>query len=140
MIPARDIMTREVVTIRPETSIIEAIDLLLNNRISGLPVVDEEMRLVGIVSEKDLLNIMFEDNLNVQDPVKRYMTTRVTSFNEEDDIVKICEFFLKKNFRRVPIVWDKKLTGIISRRDILKLILISVLKQEEERKGEKGHE
>jgi CBS domain-containing protein len=140
MIPAKDIMTKNVVTIKPSTSVIEAIDLLLQNQISGLPVVDEEMNLIGVVSEKDLLNIMFEDDMNVNDPVSRYMTKKVVSFREEDDVVKICEFFLKKNYRRVPIVKDKKLSGIISRRDMLRLILISVLKGENGNNAEQKKE
>lgn len=126
MIPAKDVMTTDVISIRPETPIIEAINLLLEKRISGLPVVDGEMNLVGVVSEKDFLNILFQDKMSVQDPIQPFMSKKVISFKEEDDVIKVCECFIRHPIRRVPIVKDGKLAGVISRRDVLRLILETV--------------
>lgn len=132
MIPAKDIMSKDVISIQAKTSILEAIDILLTNKISGMPVIDDQHNLIGIISEKDLLHVMFEDDLDINSPVERFMNHKVVSFREDDDVVKICEFFIKKNFRRVPIVQGRKLVGVISRRDILRLILISALKNGQE--------
>jgi len=127
MLPAKEIMTREVLSIKQETSVIQTIDLLLENKISGLPVIDENEKIVGIISEKDLLNILFRNDITVNDKVKTFMTKRVISFDENEDVTKVCEFFLKNNARRVPITQNGKLAGVISRRDILKLILMTII-------------
>jgi len=128
---AKVIMTRNVRSIEPTTSIIEAIDILLENRISGLPVVDKERKLVGIVSEIDLLNILFRSDVKVEDQVQEYMTKKVNFFREEDSVYDICEFFLKNKKRRVPIVDSEgRLAGIVSRRDILRVVLTTVLSME----------
>jgi len=124
---AKDIMTKGTIKIKPDTSVIKAIDLLLENKISGLPVVDDDLHLVGVLSEKDLLNILFEKNVDVNAPVERYMTKKVIRFDQEASVVDICEVFLKQNIRRVPIAKDDQLVGIISRRDILRMILATVL-------------
>jgi len=131
---AKDIMTKETIKINPQTSVIKAIDLLLENRISGLPVVDDDLHLVGVLSEKDLLGILFEKNIDVDAPVERYMTQKVIRFDEKDNVADICEVFLKQNIRRVPIVEDGRLVGIISRRDVLRMILATVLDLKESRR------
>lgn len=135
MIPAKDIMTKNVISIKPSTSIIEAIDLLLENKISGLPVVNDEKKLVGIVSEKDFLHILFIDDIDVKESIARFMSKKVASFSEDDDIYDICDYFLKSNNRRVPIV-DKegRLVGVVSRRNILEHILIAVLQLNDKEK------
>jgi len=134
MILAKDIMTKEVLSIKPATSIIEAIDTLLENKISGLPVVDDEQNLVGIVSEKDLLHILFKDNINVGDTVEEYMSKKVNHFTDEASVYDICGFFLQSNNRRVPIVnQEGQLVGVVSRRDVLKVVLSTVLSLEDNR-------
>lgn len=128
---AKDIMTKNVLFVKPDTSVIKAIDILLENHISGLPVVDDNMRLAGVVSEKDFLGILLEKNVKLDEKVHRYMSKKVVKFNDEDSIVDICDFFIKNNVRRVPIVSQDKLVGVISRKDILQLILNTVLTLEE---------
>jgi len=124
---AKDIMTTKIISIKPETSVIAAIDLLLEHRISGLPVVDDQMHLSGILSEKDLLNILFQKDVNVNTPVERFMSKKVLKFDVNASAIDICDFFLNHAVRRVPIVQDDKLVGIVSRRDALKLVLSTVL-------------
>ena len=103
MVVARDIMTKDVLCVHPDTSIIETIDILLENKISGVPVTDESNNLVGIVSEKDLLQILFRNDIDVKATIEPFMSKNVLSFDEEDSVTDICEFFLENNFRRVPI-------------------------------------
>ncbi|MDO8581009.1 MAG: CBS domain-containing protein [Candidatus Omnitrophota bacterium] len=123
MIPVKSVMTTNVIFVRPETPIYEALDILSNKKISGVPVVNDQMEVVGILSEKDVLQLLIDKALDVKSTVDNYMTREVVSFTEEDDIVAICKFFIRSYIRRVPIVRDSKLVGIVSRRDIVNVIL-----------------
>lgn len=117
-----DIMTTEVVTVKKQTPIIEVIELLLANNITGLPVVDSHRHLVGLISEKDVLKLLSDpdnDSLTVAD----FMTENVTAFDVEDNIIAVCESLTNSSFRRVPILKDGKLAGVISRKDLIKYIL-----------------
>ena len=122
MIPVKSIMTTKVISVHPYTPIEEALDLLTKHKISGLPVVDECGMLKGILSEKDVLGILLNKNLDIHDTVGDYMSRSVVCFKEDDNAVDVCKFFMKTHFRRVPIVRDGKLIGIVSRRDIVSLI------------------
>ena len=118
---AWEIMTKNVITIRENDSLLTAIDLMLRHSISGLPVLNEKDDLVGIVSEHDVMNFVFSGSAaeaNVSDA----MSTKLITCSPEDDIKKIADIFLEKRIRRVPIVKGNKLIGIISRRDILREI------------------
>ncbi len=131
MIPVSSIMTREIVTVQPETPVFEALDLLRRHKISGMPVVNHNAQVVGILSEKDLLHILLEKNVDVCPKVEDYMTREVICFTESDDAVEICKFFMRSNIRRVPIVEAGVLVGIVSRRDILSLIMEANTKMSE---------
>lgn len=122
MIPIHSIMTTTVISVSVHTPIYEALDLLTRNKISGMPVVNEFNEVVGILSEKDVLRILFDKKLDIQKTVSDYMTRDVVMFTEDDSAMDICKFFMKSHVRRVPITKDKKLIGIISRRDIVELI------------------
>ena len=122
MISISGIMTQNVIYTTPDTPIYEALELLSRNKVSGIPVCDLDMNIVGILSEKDVLRILIDKNLHVKNRVSDYMTREVISFTEEDSAVDICKFFIRSHIRRVPIVRDGKLIGIISRRDICSLI------------------
>jgi len=123
MIAIKEVMTRNVITVQRETPIYEALDLLERHHISGLPVVNDEMKVVGILSEKDVLELLLNPKVGVNTTVEKYMSRKVTCFEEDDDIFVICQFLIKGWVRRVPIVKDGKLTGIISRSDMIRLIM-----------------
>ena len=123
MLPLKSIMTSNVISVTPQTPIFEALDLLTKHKISGLPVVDEQMQVVGILSEKDVLRILLDKHLNGKKLVEDYMTRDVVTFTEEDGAVDVCKFFMHSYIRRVPIVRDGKLVGVVSRHDIVELIL-----------------
>lgn len=123
LLPVKSIMTKEVKTVNPDTLIFDAMRLLPKYQISGLPVVEEDNTLVGILSEKDVLKILTKDKISYQDTVSQYMTKKVVSFEEDDSAIDVCRFFQKNPRRRVPIVKDGKLIGVVSRRDIISLIL-----------------
>ena len=122
MLKAKDVMTKEVVTIEPDTLLAEAIDRLVSNKISGMPVCDKEGHIIGMISEKDLLNYIFSGNIN-NTTVKEAMSTQIISFPPDADLDKIALVMSEKQIRRVPILDDGKLVGIVSRRSMLRIVL-----------------
>ncbi|MCK5214041.1 MAG: CBS domain-containing protein [Candidatus Omnitrophica bacterium] len=127
MITAKEIMTKDVITAKEDSSVIEVLDTLLENKISGLPVTDDNNNLIAIITEKDLLNTLFLEDLDVTNTIEPYLSKKVISFKVDDSIYEICDFFLKHNIRRVPIEQDGKLMGVISRRDIMRIVLKAVV-------------
>jgi len=119
---ASSVLTRDVITVREDTPVYEAVRLLAEKDITGAPVVADDMRLLGIVSEKALLRLLYEEGAK-NAVVRDYMTHDVVSFTEDDELFDICECLINNDFRRVPIVKDGNLVGIISRSDIIKFIL-----------------
>ena len=123
MFSVKNIMTTDIISVHVETPVIEALHLLSEKQVSGLPVIDSNNDVVGILSEKDVLQILIDKSLNGKKLVGDYMSRDVVSFTEDDNAIEICKFFVKSHIRRVPIVREGKLVGIVSRRDIVKLIL-----------------
>lgn len=122
MLKARDIMSKKVLTISLDANLKDAIELLVANEISGLPVVDKQEKLVGIITEKDLINFAFSGNLN-NTKVSEAMSREVTSFSADTDIYAIAIAISQHNIRRVPITESGKVVGIISRRDVIRAAL-----------------
>lgn len=116
---AKDIMTKDVITIRPDIFLDKAIKKLIENKISGMPVVDENEKMIGIISEKDILNFAFCGYLR-STKVKEAMSKDVIYFEPETRIEKIAVAISKNHFRRVPIIKEGKVVGIVSRRDIIR--------------------
>lgn len=123
LFPVKSFMTTDLITVKPEMPIFDAIRLLPEHQISGLPVVDDEMNLKGILSELDVLEILNGADIAYKDTVAHYMTTKLVTFTEQDNAFDLCRFFQKSHIRRVPIVRNGKLVGIVSRRDLVNLIL-----------------
>ena len=114
-------MSRSLVTFRPNQNVVEAIDLLLANRISGAPVTDKNGKLLGIVSELDLLQVIVQDSY-YKEPigiVGDYMHREVNTIRPDMDIYELAEKFIREGRRRYPVVKNACLLGQISRRDIL---------------------
>ena len=122
MLKAKDIMSKTITTVRPDQTLLDAIQLLICKEISGMPVVDEKGKVIGIITEKDILNFIFSGNLK-NTRVADVMTKEVVSFSPEDDIDTIALSIGQKRFRRVPIVDGDTVVGIVSRRDILRTAL-----------------
>lgn len=119
---ARDIVTCGLLTVKGQSPIYEAMELAVTHNVSSLPVVDDYMSLVGIISEKDMLKLLYNPQAepgNTED----FMTENVVSFNYDDSLFGICDCFIDNNFRSVPILNQGRLVGIISRADIMVYIL-----------------
>jgi len=142
MITVNEVMTRRVVTASPETTFKEAVGLLERNRVSGLPVVDRTGKVVGIVSEADLLNkaekrdpdaYVLESRRHRLDrsraaalDVGSAMSREVTSVRADAPIALAAREMHLRGFKRLPVVdADGRLVGIVSRSDLLKVFLRS---------------
>jgi len=144
---AKEIMTKNPIAVSPEDKIEEVTKILLENKISGVPVVDENHHVVGIVSEKDLMHkadelkipfyvtlfdsiIFLENPIRFNNELKKYtaylvkeaMTKNVISVNENAPLAEVVELLQKKNVNRLPVIRNDKLIGIITRNDVLKAI------------------
>jgi CBS domain-containing protein len=121
MTKAKEVMNTSVISIRRDEDICEAIRLMALNHITGLPVVNADGTLAGVITEKDVLVLLY----TMQDrpgTVQDFMTADVVCFDQEDDLNDVAETLRTSPFRRVPILANGRLVGIISRRDIIKHI------------------
>ena len=122
MIRAKSIMSKKVTTVAEDANIRHVMRLLSENQVTGLPVVSDDMTLLGIVTEKDILEeLLYGKNVKSK-TAGDLMTADIVSFDEDEDLMTIFRTLVEDNFRRVPIVSDGKLTGIISRRDIINFL------------------
>lgn len=121
MFQAKDIMQTDLVTIKPDCSIYEAVKVMAKNRISAMPVVDDDMALIGIITEKDMMKLLYNFE-NSKCKVSEFMTKEIITFDQNTSLLDVCDCLINSNFRRVPIVSRGKLVGIISRRNVMEYI------------------
>ena len=115
---ARDIMTPNVITTRPEALVINAIKVLIDHHISGMPVIDDAGNLMGIITEHDVVNFMLSGDA-ADTTVSDVMTKIVDTYSPDTAFEEIVSHFAAHRNRRVPVVENDKVIGIISRRDII---------------------
>lgn len=123
MLKAKDIMTENVVSVKKDTPIYEALEILAKYNITGIPVVREDMILVGVLSEKDVLRLFYAHEDEEEGTVNDFMTQPAVHFDEKESLLDICDCLTNNYFRRVPVTSEGKLVGIISRKDIINYIL-----------------
>lgn len=124
---AREIMTLKLITTRSSVPIFEAIRVLLKERISGMPVVDDQGRMIGMLSELDCLKVVaggefYSDDHSEEGIVGDYMTPAGLTVGPDLDIYALAQFFEQEPVRRVPIIDGERLLGQVSRRDVLRAI------------------
>ena len=145
MLTAKDIMTREVLTVTPDTSVEDLASLLVQHGISGVPVVDDQGGLYGIVTENDLIRrnkrlhiptvvsfldaaIYLESSKKFEEEVKKIAATKVgdicvrkvVTITEDAMIQDIATLMSDKNKHLLPVVKGGKVIGIVGKRDIVK--------------------
>ena len=122
MTKIEEIMTKDVLVVYPDTPVSMAVKLLAIKKVTGLPVVDENKSLLGIITEKDLMRLLIDQESVEEKTVADFMTKDVKCFSPENSAIEVCAFLLENLFRRVPIVKDNKLVGVVSRADIISLL------------------
>jgi CBS domain-containing protein len=123
-VKVKDYMSASLVTFTPEMEVLNAIHKLLQNSISGAPVVDEHGNLVGILSEKDCLKVALHAGYHevMGGRVSEYMSPNVETVEAESSIIDVAQRFIAGDFRRFPVLAENRLVGQISRRDVLRAL------------------
>jgi len=124
-VKASDYMAEKLVTFTPETDLFDAINELLEHRITGAPVICKDGKLVGLLSEADCLKAILTLTYHEEEMGGRvgdYMSPEVYTINHDADIIAVAEDFITNGRRRLPVVKDGKLVGQISRRDVLRAV------------------
>ncbi len=122
----RDVMQPDPIQVRSDQTLRQALELLIENGVSGLPVVDEAGRLVGVLSEKDLLKIFYETGAST---VESLMSPNPVSFPVDGELVDVVDSLMANDFRRVFVHEGDKLVGLISRADLMPAILNALLER-----------
>ena len=123
MLEAKDIMTKQVVCIRKDTPIFEAIRLMAEKNITGIPVTEDDLTLIGMLSEQDVLRLFHTYDDEKDRTVNDFMTQPAIHFEEHELLLDVCYCLRDNAIRRVPVTLNGKVSGVISRSDILKCIL-----------------
>lgn len=123
MLRAKDVMSKDIISVKKDHPIFDAVQLMVENNISGLPVVEDDMTLTGILSEKDVVDLFYEHEQAEGKTVEDYMTNPAVCFDGNQALLNVCNFLEKNIFRRVPVTSEGKLVGIISVQDILGSVL-----------------
>jgi len=147
MLTAKDIMTKDVITVTPDTSIEKLASILVQNEVSGVPVVDDAGALLCVVTENDLISrdkrlhiptvvsfldaaLYLESSKKFEQEVKRMCATRVAdictkkvvTITEDTPIVDIATIMAEKNVHLLPVVRGNKVVGIVGKRDVVKAV------------------
>jgi CBS domain-containing protein len=132
---AKDVMTSDVVTVRSQTPAKDAVQLLVTHGFSALPVVDSDNRLLGIVTEADLLHDRFAPDprtlIHDERPapatapaavVDEVMVADVVTADPDTHVTGLSKLMLDRHLRAIPIVHDGRVAGIVTRRDLLRTL------------------
>jgi predicted transcriptional regulator len=117
-------MATDLIVFMPGDDIHTAVKMLLEKRISGAPVVDRRGRLVGVLSKKDCMEVVYSTSYHQEwgGRVEDYMSKEVTTIASGTDIIKAADIFMSSAFRRFPIMKNDRMTGQISRADLLRAL------------------
>ena len=148
MLKVKDIMTKELITVSPDTEIVHATKLLLENRINGVPVTDETGKLVGILCQSDMIAqqkklpvpsfFTFLNGLITLTSMKQFekqvqkiaattvahaMTPNPVTVRPDTDIEEVAAIMVDNNFHTIPVVGEGELMGIVGKEDILRTLM-----------------
>lgn len=116
----REIMTEHPVTMPVTGSITDAVDIIVNRKIGGIPITDNDGELKGIVTERDVMMVLATEHSRCR--VEDIMTSSVRVTTPDTPISKVCEKMVKCRFRRLPVVTDDVLCGIVTATDIMRYL------------------
>jgi len=118
----RDIMSKIVVSVRPDATMMDAVKVLTKHHLSGAPVISSQGELIGFFSEPNLMDVLFDESTR-RDKVSTHMTRGVHSVKPEDPISTAASLFTTYGVRRLPVVENDHLVGVVTRRDLLAHLL-----------------
>ncbi len=123
-VKVKDYMTASLVTFEPGMDVLKAVHMLVENGISGAPVVDEHGSLIGVLSERDCLYVALHAGYHEfhGGKVSEYMSDQVATVEADASIVDVAEMFIRDDYRRYPVVSNNRLVGQISRHDVLRAL------------------
>jgi CBS domain-containing protein len=118
----KDHMSKNVVTLDPDTEILRAAHTLITHDISGAPVLDKHGRLVGILTERDCMRVAMQADYHgiPGGLVKDHMSPSPQSVVPGESILELAQLFISGRFHRYPVVDNGRLIGVISRRDVMR--------------------
>ena len=120
----KDYMARTLVTFKPDTDVLDAVHVLVENRIAGAPVVDDAGNLIGMLSELDCMKIALHAGYHGDwgGPVSDFMSDGVETVDADMSIIDLAQVFIDSRYRRFPVMANNRLVGQISRRDVLRAL------------------
>jgi CBS domain-containing membrane protein len=116
----RDVMNDQPISIGPDASLHEAIELLVKHNISGLAVVEPDGTILGVFGDRDLLKVFYEPEAH---SIRSVMKRDPETFSVDAPLVDVFDYLMSEDFRRVLIHEDNKLVGLVSRADLMPAIL-----------------
>jgi CBS domain-containing protein len=141
---AKDVMTIKIVRISPDNSVRQAAKMMLDNQVSGIPVVDDDGHLLGIISEGDLIRrtelgsdaTLAEKAMPAKDRASAYvkrsswrvgdaMTSELVTIDEDASLTRVAQLMQERGIKRIPVTRAGELVGIVSRADLLQGILVA---------------
>jgi CBS domain-containing protein len=119
-----EVMSRRVVSVGPGTTLADAVEILASHQLSGVPVVDRTDRLLGIVTESALIDVIFDAEV-WRAPVSDYMVQDFQTLTANDSLSRAAQLFALHSFQWLPVVDGERLIGVINRRDLMRHTLNS---------------
>lgn len=120
MVKIREIMKRNVITIDPDLSVSDAAKIMTNNRIGSVIVIDKKMRPIDIVTDDDIVGMIAAGKNPRKVKIKDIPTRRkLISASPDDDVLKVTRRMIKSGVKRIPVIKDGRLQGIVSDKEIL---------------------
>ena len=123
-ITVADYMTKRMVTLKEDTDVVEAIQMMLDHKITCAPVVNNQGKLVGMFSERDSMKVVLETayNQSMVGKVGEFMTREIKKVDANSSILDLAEQFESSTVRSFPVFEDSELVGVVSRTDVLKAL------------------
>lgn len=141
----KDFLTRDLTSVSPETPLKEVAEILSWRGLSGVPVVNEKNEVIAFISEKDIITSIFPEQVKIENPdliridnlsqlitkltavgeatVKDYMNENIICATENMPIADVAGIMLKKGIKRLPVLRDKKLVGVVDRANLTRTLI-----------------
>ena len=118
------VMSTDVISVAPNSLIEDAIDVMIEHSISGLPVIDDHGQLIGMISEYDALQLLLEppSEVGLVAPVVNFMTRDIVSIPLDTSLDTVAHMMQSLGVRRLPVVDQGRVVGIVSRRDLIRVV------------------